>query len=59
MYHWIEYAQTNAKPRSLSDKKDFEIGPLIPELEPREVHTLGLHHPVVINFTTPNLSFLM
>ena len=46
MYHWTEYAQTNAQPRPLSDKKDFGICPLIPELEPREVHTLGLHHPV-------------
>ena len=48
MYHWTEYAQTNAQPRPLSDKKDFGICPLIPELEPREVHTLGLHHPVGI-----------
>ena len=48
MYHWTEYAQTNAQPRPLSDKKDFGICPLIPELEPREVHTLGLHHPVVL-----------
>ena len=46
MYHWTEYAQTNAQPRPLSDKKDFGICPLIPELKPREVHTLGLHHPV-------------
>ena len=47
MYHWTEYAQTNAQPRPLSDKKDFGICPLKPELEPWEVHTLGLHHPVV------------
>ena len=47
MYHWTEYAQTNAQPRPLSYQKDFGIYPLIPELEPREVHTLGLHHPVV------------
>ena len=46
MYHWTEYAQTNAQPRPLSDKKDFGICPLKPELEPWEVHTLGLHHPV-------------
>ena len=46
MYHLIEYAQTNAQPRPLSDKKDFGICPLIPELEPRVVHTLDLHHPV-------------
>ena len=47
MYDWTEYAQTNARPRPLSDKKDFGICPLKPELEPWEVHTLGLHHPVV------------
>ena len=46
MYHWTEYAQTNAQPRPLSNKKDFGICPLKPELEPWEVHTLGLHHPV-------------
>ena len=46
MYHRFEYAQTNAQPRPLSDKKDFGICPLTPELEPGEVHTLGLHHPV-------------
>ena len=46
MFHWTEYAQTNAQPRPLSDKKDFGICSLIPELEPREVHTLGLHRPV-------------
>ena len=49
MYHWTEYAQTNAQPRPLSDKKDFGICPLIPELEPREVHTLGMHHPVELS----------
>ena len=48
MYHWTEYAQTNAQPRPLSDKKDFKISPLVPELEPREVQTLGLHHPVFL-----------
>ena len=46
MYHWTDYAQTNAQPRPLSDKKDFGICQLKPELEPWEVHTLGLHHPV-------------
>ena len=51
MYDWTEYAQTNAQPRPLSDKDDFGICPLKPELEPWEVHTLGLHHPVYIIFT--------
>ena len=53
MYHWTEYAQTNAQPRPLSDKKDFKISPPVPELEPQEVHTLGLHHPVVLDTFPP------
>ena len=55
MYHWTEYAQTNAQPRPLSDKKDFGICPLKPELEPWEVHTLGLHHPVHCENVAGNL----
>ena len=46
MYPWTLYAQTNPPPRPLSGQKDFGIHPLISELEPREVLTLGLHHPV-------------
>ena len=48
MFQWALYAQSNPAPRPLLGYKDFGIHSLVPELEAREVHTLGLDHPVEI-----------
>ena len=48
MYQGTLYAQINPPIWWLSGYKHFGIRPLMKELEPRQVMSLGLHHPVLL-----------